>query len=69
MARTAEVIDLEPDTLLRRYLRGLARQPRASRDPSPGHAVRTCPSCGDRSIFVLEPEGTWYRCSRCGHYA
>jgi hypothetical protein len=69
MARPAEVLDTEDDVLLRRYLRGLARQHTVHREPSPGHAVRTCPTCGTRSIFVLEPEGTWYRCSTCGHYA
>jgi hypothetical protein len=69
MARPAEVLDPQDDVLLRRYLRGLARQHGVPREPSPGHAIRTCPTCGARSIFVLEPEGTWYRCSRCGHYA
>jgi hypothetical protein len=69
MARPAAMLDTQDEVLLRRYLRALAREPRTVREPSPGHAVRTCPSCGERSIFVLEPEGTWYRCSRCGHYA
>jgi transposase len=69
MARTAERLDTEQDTLLRRYLRALAREPREPQGPSPGHAIRTCPECGDRAIFTLEPEGTWFRCSRCGHYA
>ena len=69
MARPAQVLDTQDEILLRRYLRALARQPSEPRAPSPGHAIRTCPSCGERSIFVLEPEGTWYRCSRCGHYA
>jgi transposase len=69
MARPAQVLDTQDEILLRRYLRALARQPGEPSAASPGHAIRTCPSCGGRSIFVLEPEGTWYRCSSCGHYA
>ncbi len=69
MARAAQRVDTEHDALLRRYLRAMAREPAEPRATSPGHAIRTCPGCGDRSIFVLEPEGTWYRCRRCGHYA
>jgi transposase len=69
MASPAETLVPRDDVLLRRYLRALAREPQPVREPSPGHAIRTCPECGDRSIFVLEAEGTWYRCSRCGHYA
>jgi hypothetical protein len=69
VARTAERLDLHDDSLLRRYLRALATEPGEPGSPSPGHAIRTCPVCGERAIFVLEPEGTWYRCSHCGHYA
>jgi transposase len=69
MARTAERLDTGHDSMLRRYLRALAAAPGEPRAPSPGHAIRTCPECGDRAVFVLEPEGTWFRCSHCGHYA
>ena len=31
--------------------------------------IRTCPSCGRRVVFYLEPEGGWARCSFCGRYA
>jgi hypothetical protein len=69
MALSAQVVQSEHDPLLRRYLRALASEPGELRARAPGHAVRTCPTCGQRAIFALEPEGTWYRCSRCGHYA
>jgi hypothetical protein len=69
MAQSASVVTRPQEALLRRYLRALAREPGELRARAPGHAVRTCPSCGERAIFVLEPEGTWYRCSTCGHYA
>jgi predicted RNA-binding Zn-ribbon protein involved in translation (DUF1610 family) len=69
MAQPAHVATSPRDVLLRRYLRALARESGELRARAPGHAVRTCPSCGERAIFVLEPEGTWYRCSACGHYA
>jgi hypothetical protein len=69
MAQTAQSID-SYGLVLRRYLRALAREGRPERlAPSPGHQIRTCPVCGDRAVFRLEPEGTWYRCSDCGHYA
>jgi ribosomal protein L37AE/L43A len=70
MAQSAHVATSPQDTLLGRYLRALARDPdELGRARAPGHAVRTCPTCGQRAIFALESEGTWYRCSRCGHYA
>lgn len=70
MARPAYQLGEDYRTVLSNYLRALARngsgQPSA---PSPGHDVRTCPECGTHGVFTLEPEGTWYRCTRCGHYA
>lgn len=70
MSYPSEVLELDYDLVLKDYLRVLTRDGRA--DPrlrSPGHDLRTCPSCGSRTVFTLEPEGTWFRCSRCGHYA
>jgi transposase len=67
MVQTAQRIDEGYEPVL---LRALAREGRPERlAPSPGHQIRTCPVCGDRAVFRLEPEGTWYRCSDCGHYA
>jgi ribosomal protein L37AE/L43A len=68
MAQTARVED-EYGLVLRRYLRALARQGRPDGAASPGHQTRTCPECGRRAAFSLEPEGIWFRCSACGHYA
>jgi ribosomal protein L37AE/L43A len=68
MAQTAQYVD-EYGLILRRYLRALARDGRPGRVASPGHQIRTCPECGRRAAFRLEPEGIWYRCSACGHYA
>jgi hypothetical protein len=70
MARPAARVERQYDTVLRDYLRVLARDSRG--DPrlrSPGHDLRTCPTCGARTAFTLDPEGTWFRCSNCGHYA
>jgi len=68
MARREE--DLEDSFLYRRYVRALERYG-DSRDerPSPGHVIRHCPSCGMRAMFRLDPEGTWFECLHCGHYA
>jgi ribosomal protein L37AE/L43A len=68
MAQTARVED-QYGLVLRRYLRALAHEGRPQRAPSPGHQIRTCPECGRRAAFSLEPEGIWFRCSACGHYA
>jgi hypothetical protein len=69
MAQAAQSFG-EERSLLMRYLRNLARTGYPERPgPSPGHQVRTCPACGGRASFSLDPEGTWYRCHRCGHYA
>ncbi|MDQ3991693.1 MAG: hypothetical protein M3245_05225 [Actinomycetota bacterium] len=64
--------DVDRDPLLAAYLRARARsgeEDRRDGEPSPGHAIRTCPSCGERAIFTLDPEGTWYACSLCGEFA
>lgn len=68
MALTAEHLQ-EPD-LLRAYLRSMARGEGPPRqDLGRGRQLRTCPNCGDRTVFRLETEGTWYSCSSCGRYA
>jgi hypothetical protein len=70
MAQVAERIDIDEDRLLRDYFRLLTRKDHP--EPmlrSPGHDLRTCPSCGKRTAFTLDPEGTWFRCSRCRAYA
>ena len=68
MALRAE--EVQDDLLYQRYLRALARhgEPEEAR-PSPGHAIRHCPTCGAHTMFRLDPEGTWFECTRCGHYA
>ncbi|HYH28190.1 MAG TPA: hypothetical protein VEA19_05395 [Actinomycetota bacterium] len=68
MAQTAT--ELREQDLLGRYLRSLVRDQEAPRGtPAPGHDVRTCPTCGHEGRFVLDPEGVWYSCTRCGHFA
>jgi hypothetical protein len=32
-------------------------------------SVRTCASCGAHTAFVRDPDGCWYACVVCGHYA
>jgi hypothetical protein len=58
------------DPLLAEYLT-LRTQSRAGagQTQSAEQRIRTCPSCGRRVLFHLEPEGGWARCSFCGHYA
>ena len=58
------------DVLYERYLQALARygDPR-DEAPSPGHVIRRCPNCGMRAMFRLDPEGGWYECLHCRHYA
>ena len=70
MARPAEVLELDEDRILRDYLRLLTQD--AHTEPmlrSPGHDLRSCVSCGRRTAFTLDPEGTWFRCTVCGEYA
>jgi len=38
-------------------------------DLSPGLDVRTCANCGAHTLFRLDPVGTWFECSACGHLA
>ncbi len=63
--------DLEEALLYDRYLEALARYgpPAREESPSPGHVVRYCHGCGMRAMFRLDPEGTWYECLHCQHYA
>ena len=63
--------ELLPDPFLyAKYLRALERygDPR-DRQPSPGHVIRHCTACGMRAMFQLDPEGNWYECLHCKHYA
>ena len=61
---------LEDRLLYRRYVEALKRYgPPEPKPPSPGHAIRRCPGCGSTTIFRLDPDGTWYECTRCGHFA
>jgi hypothetical protein len=70
MASPAEVLELNEDRLLRDYLRILTRDRDAEpKLRSPGHDLRTCATCGSRTAFTLDPEGTWFRCTRCGEFA
>lgn len=68
MASTAPKLE-KPD-LLRDYLRNLSREG-GSHDVviDEGRQVRTCARCGERTVFRVEPEGTWYRCGACREYA
>ncbi len=62
--------ELHEDLLYRRYLRALSRYGEPEEpQPSPGHSIRHCPTCGAHTMFRLDPEGMWAECMRCGHYA
>ena len=62
--------ELEDPLLYEKYLRALKRHGDPRQDqPSPGHVIRHCSNCGQRAMFRLDPEGTWYECLHCGHYA
>ena len=62
--------NFDRDDLYRSYMRALQRYGPANQDaPSPGHVVRYCSNCGMRSMFQLDPEGMWYECLHCKHYA
>ena len=70
MARPAEVLELDEDRILKDYLRILTHEGHPDlRLRSPGHDLRTCATCGRRTAFTLDPEGTWFRCTHCGEYA
>ena len=61
---------LQDDLLYQRYLRALRHYGEArEEEPSPGHVIRYCHNCGMRAMFRLDPEGTWYECLHCKHYA
>jgi Zinc-binding domain of primase-helicase len=45
------------------------RPPPRLRAVAPGHQIRTCPNCGERARFRLDPEGTWAICEACGQLA
>lgn len=68
MASTAT--DLHEPDLLEDYVRALAREG-GSHDVvlDAGRQLRTCVNCGERTVFRLEPDGTWYRCTNCREYA
>jgi hypothetical protein len=60
----------EDDLLLERYLAARAvHGPAPEEKIGPGRELRTCASCGEHSIFKLDPNGTWYECSACGALA
>ena len=56
--------------MLRTYLRALARDrhPAATKLEG-GRQIRTCPNCGEETIFVPDTTGSWYRCTACTRYA
>ena len=67
--RTTYLSDVsEPDELLARYLRALDRygDPEQRREELPrGVDIRTCASCGETTLFRLDPEGGWAFCTAC----
>jgi hypothetical protein len=38
-------------------------------DLSLGLDIRTCANCGEHTLFRLDPAGTWFECTACGHLA
>ena len=68
MALSVERMD--EDRMLRDYLRIRTRNGHPdAKLRSPGHDLRTCGDCGQRTAFTLDPEGTWFRCTHCGSFA
>jgi hypothetical protein len=62
--------ELSKGALYMRYVEALRRHGNADEDePSPGHVIRYCTNCGMRSMFRLDPDGNWYECLHCKHYA
>jgi hypothetical protein len=62
--------ELSTGGLYMRYVEALKRHGSTDEDePSPGHVIRYCTSCGMRSMFRLDPDGNWYECLHCKHYA
>ncbi|HEY3210570.1 MAG TPA: hypothetical protein VGL18_12415 [Actinomycetota bacterium] len=67
MAQARE--ELHTGALYIRYMEALRRHgKREEPEPSPGHVVRYCHTCGMRAMFRLDPEGNWYECLHCKHY-
>ncbi len=68
MAQARE--ELQTGALYMRYVEALRRHGKTEEpQPSPGHVVRYCHSCGMRAMFRLDPDGNWYECLHCRHYA
>lgn len=70
MVQVAETLKLDEDRVLHDYLRLLTGEDHP--EPMlhlPGHDLRTCAECGERTAFTLDPAGTWFRCTNCGAYA
>jgi DNA-directed RNA polymerase subunit RPC12/RpoP len=68
MAQAQE--DLETGALYQRYVQALKRYgDPMDKQPSPGHVIRHCTNCGMRAMFRMDPDGMWYECLHCGHYA
>ncbi len=68
MAQARE--ELQTGALYMRYVEALRRHGKTEEpQPSPGHVVRYCHNCGMRAIFRLDPDGNWYECLHCKHYA
>ncbi|HEX9374627.1 MAG TPA: hypothetical protein VGB19_00070 [Actinomycetota bacterium] len=65
---TATNPDGTRDLLLARYLRALRRNPPPEGVNLEHAAVRTCPSCGERTEF-REERGGWAECPSCGQMA
>jgi hypothetical protein len=67
MAQARE--ELFGGALYMRYMEALKRHgPAEDPEPSPGHVVRWCHTCGMRAIFRLDSEGNWYECLHCKHF-
>jgi hypothetical protein len=62
--------DARDGSLYLRYMQALRRYgEQEESQPSPGHVIRRCNHCGMRAMFRLDPDGIWYECLHCGHYA
>ncbi len=61
--------ELSSGALYMRYVHALRRHGAPEEEqPSPGHVIRYCHTCGQRAMFRLDPEGNWYECLHCKHY-
>jgi hypothetical protein len=70
MVMAQQAHDLRGNRLYAEYMEALRRhgEPEPA-EPSPGHVARHCARCGEKTLFRLDPEGTWYECLQCGQYA